>query len=595
MKPGGMGAAIAAFGLLLAPARAHAEEWWVDGTAPPGGDGSPSSPFQTINQARAAVRTGDTIWIADGTYPETVDFWHVPAGTGGRTFVRAAPGARPVIDGDGASGFVLQAGETPDMTFQGLTVRNGGVGIEFYQADGGQVIDCTAESTGGSVAFYYASGGQVSGCKLEGSVSGKGSDGTVIEDNEIYGSGAEGITLHADSKNCRYSRNVVHDNSSVNIYLDSISNTVVDSNLVYMTLPTDKTTVGIMLADESYTDVTEPVLRDITITNNVLIDNESGIRFWDGDFAGQSALRNVTIAHNTVINNRTTAIKWDTGPHRNAVVRNNIFAGESGRQLLLLQANSTDGVVLDHNLWFLPGVQSPFLWGSDTRDHAGWATATGQGQGDVSEDPGLVGAWSLPVDNLKLSATSPAIDSGTSVGVDHDFDTAARPEGDGPDLGAFERGAAPVTGGAGATGGEGGSGGSGGSVGTGGAGAAGADAGNGGATDGGAGTGGATDGSGGEAGSAGRETAGGGARNGTGASAGASTASAPATDEQGGGCGCRVDGGARSAGARLALFSPLAVLLLLVWRRRRPTRRTDRTRQTGDEAEETVAEAMGRE
>ncbi|MCK5797824.1 MAG: hypothetical protein KAI47_11600 [Deltaproteobacteria bacterium] len=49
----------------------------------------------------------------------------------------------------------------------------------------------------GSVAFYFASHGHVQGSKLEGSLSGKNSDGTVVEDNEIYGSGADGITLHA--------------------------------------------------------------------------------------------------------------------------------------------------------------------------------------------------------------------------------------------------------------------------------------------------------------------------------------------------------------------------------------------------------------
>jgi hypothetical protein len=69
------------------------------------------------------LQTGDTVWVQDGTYYETVDFWHVPAGTGGRTTVRAVPGHYPVIDGGGASGFLVQAGETPLMTFQGLAVR----------------------------------------------------------------------------------------------------------------------------------------------------------------------------------------------------------------------------------------------------------------------------------------------------------------------------------------------------------------------------------------------------------------------------------------------------------------------------------------
>jgi MYXO-CTERM domain-containing protein len=429
-------------------APAQAAELWVDQAAAAGGDGSAARPFRTINEVKARLGTGDTVLIKGGTYRETVDFWHVPAGSGGRTTIRAAAGETVIIDGGNAD-FVLQAGETPNMTFQDLTIRNGATGINFYQADGGEVIGCVTQATGGSVSFYFASHGYVAGCTLAGSVSGKASDGTVLENNEIYGSDAEGITLHADSKNCRYSHNVVHDNTSVNIYLDSISNTVVDGNLVYMTLPTDKETVGIMLADEEYPTVKAPVLDHITITNNIVLNNESGIRFWDGEFAGTSALRNVLIANNTVLNNLTTAIKWDAGPHQNTRVVNNIFAGRSGSQMLLLQANSTAGVALDHNLWFLPGVDEPFLWGSSTYDHAGWVTTASQGTADVLVEPQLAGSWGLPATNLKLGPGSPAIDKGASLAeVTTDFDGAPRPTGAAIDIGAYEFGAVAPDGGA---------------------------------------------------------------------------------------------------------------------------------------------------
>ena len=443
-----------AVGLLLAGGHARAAQWWVEQAADTGGNGSQERPFRTLNEARDVVQTGDTVWVRDGTYEETVDFWHVPEGSGARTTIAAEPGHAPVIDGGGASGFVIQAGETPNMTFRGLTVRNGDTAFSFYYSDGGEVIDCTTEAVGGAISFYHASQGYVSGSKLEGSVAGKESEGTIIEDNEIFGSRAEGITLHADSRNCRYSRNVVHDNTSVNIYLDSISHTLVESNLVFMSETSSETTVGIMLADESYENVTAPVLTDITIINNVVINNESGIRFWDGHFAGESAMRNVVIANNTVINNRTTAIKWDAGPH-DAVVRNNIFAAVAGAELLLLQANSTAGVSLDHNLWYLPDVESPFLWDGTTYDHAGWANATGHGEGDVNAAPDFVGPWTLPVENLQLEAGSPAVDSGTAVPeVTDDFSGGERPSGSSHDLGAFEYGAEPAEGrGPGAAGG----------------------------------------------------------------------------------------------------------------------------------------------
>jgi len=210
--------------------------------------------------------------------------------------------------------------------------------------------------------------------------------------------------------------------------------------------------------------VTAPVLTDITIVNNVVIDNESGIRFWDGNFPGESAMRNVVIANNTVVNNRTTAIKWDAGPH-DAIVQNNVFAAEAEVGLLLLQANSTEGVSLDHNLWYLPGVEAPFLWGDTTYDHGGWASATGHGEGDVNADPEFVGAWDLPVENLQLEESSPAVDSGAAVAeVSDDFYGGERPSGSAHDLGAFEYGADPAEGrGPGAAGGPGTSGATGGS------------------------------------------------------------------------------------------------------------------------------------
>ena len=243
-----------------------------------------------------------------------------------------------------------------------------------------------------------------------------------------------------------------------------------------------------------------------------MIHNESGIRFWDGSFPGQSALENVVIANNTVVDNKTTAIKWDAGPHQNTVVENNIFAGESGQQALLLQANSTSGVSLDHNLWNLPGVQKPFLWASTTYSHSGWASATGQGAGDVTGGPAFSGAWDLPASNLELAAGSPAIDAGrTLAAVTHDYNGAARPAGAAFDIGAYEYGAtAPV-------GGAGGAAGSGGATASGGSGAAGGGPGSGGASPGGA------------SGAAGQNPhAGSGASGGCGCQAGSRDAASPA-------------------------------------------------------------------
>jgi len=228
--------------MLAHPALARAADWYVEQAAATGGDGSAAKPFQKINDVKGVLKTGDTVWLRTGVYNEKVDFWHVKTGTSGRTTIRAATGHKPVIDGAGLSGFVFQAGETHYMTFRDLTVRNANESaFHFYKADHGEVIDCTTENVGAGVSFYFSSFGLVSGSDISGGINGKASDGTVLQGNKIHNSKAEGITLHADSKNCKYLNNIVYDNYSVNIYIDSASDMVVDGNLVYMTFtPTTK-------------------------------------------------------------------------------------------------------------------------------------------------------------------------------------------------------------------------------------------------------------------------------------------------------------------------------------------------------------------
>jgi len=46
---------------------------YVDGTAAPGGNGTPEDPFATVGEALAAAWPGDTIHVADGTYLENVE------------------------------------------------------------------------------------------------------------------------------------------------------------------------------------------------------------------------------------------------------------------------------------------------------------------------------------------------------------------------------------------------------------------------------------------------------------------------------------------------------------------------------------------
>jgi parallel beta-helix repeat protein len=410
-------------------------------------------PFQTVGAALTGLQRGDTVWLATGTYDEVVNVTKLP-GTGTTTF-RALSGASPVISGtsgSAAAGFVVQT-SVPNVTFQDLTIADavgGALGIQFYYADGGQVLHCvTKNMSGNAVTFYYSNQGTVTGSTLQGNIGGRKTTGTVVENNEVYGASAEGIGLYDGSTNCTVSHNVIHDNYSVNLYLDSVSHSTYDGNLIYETDPNNDLE-GIEIADEGhYNDLAAPVNAYNTIVNNVVVGHNLGIVFWySGEWAtqalnDQSGLRYDVISNNTLVNNKGS-LKWDASPaHVGTTIENNVFVAAAGTSpVYLLQAKSANGIALDHNLWFAPDLPQGFLWLGSESDHAGFVTASSQGAGDVLGDPLLAGPWTAPpATNLALTKTSPAVGAGVSLAaVTHDFLGAPRPAA-GTDIGAFQYGA----------------------------------------------------------------------------------------------------------------------------------------------------------
>jgi MYXO-CTERM domain-containing protein len=442
-----------AISLLLASSTALAADWYVDQSAPAGGDGSQAKPFQTINASLAGLSRGDTVWVASGTYDEVVNVTKL-TGTGTTTF-RAVAGAVPIIDGtsgSSAAGFVVQT-DVPNVTFQDLTIQNavnGALGIQFYYADGGQVIHCTTRGmSSNAVTFYYSNQGTVRGCTCQGNIGGRKTTGTVVEDNEVYGASAEGIGLYDGSTACTVAHNVIHDNFSVNVYLDSISHSLFDGNLIYETDPGNDLE-GIEISDEGhYSDLAAPVNSYNTIINNVVVGHNLGIVFWYSDewptqaLNDESGLRYDVISNNTLIDNKGS-FKWDASPaHVGTTIQNNVvYAAMGSSPIYLLQAKSANGISLDHNLWFAPDLSQAFLWLGNQVDHAGFVTASGQGSADVLSDPEIVAPSTIPpATNAEVMKGSPVIGAGATLApVATDFLGAPRPA-TGTDIGAFQYGA----------------------------------------------------------------------------------------------------------------------------------------------------------
>ena len=108
-----------------------------------------------------------------------------------------------------------------------------------------------------------------------------------------------------------------------------------------------------------------------------------------------------------------------------------------------------EGVTLvseGHNLYWSyedGEIQAQFVAGEtwfsrENIDSGAWAIATGQGEGDLTDNP-LFNAG-LPDLDFHLQDGSPAIDAGTSTGApSEDIESSPRPQGAGYDIGAYER------------------------------------------------------------------------------------------------------------------------------------------------------------
>jgi hypothetical protein len=126
---------------------------------------------------------------------------------------------------------------------------------------------------------------------------------------------------------------------------------------------------------------------------------------------------NVIVAENTVVNSETrSGIIVDT-TGGNIIVVNNILVGNTDYGVLNRQC-ALGGCVVDHNL----------AWNNGLGAVSGAATNTRQA------DPQFVDT------GYHVASGSPAVDAGrTDYSYGPDRDGAARPQGNGPDLGAYER------------------------------------------------------------------------------------------------------------------------------------------------------------
>jgi hypothetical protein len=144
------------------------------------------------------------------------------------------------------------------------------------------------------------------------------------------------------------------------------------------------------------------------VANNIVLNNtEMGIIIGAGDAPGGVTCDNTMVVNNISINNGIYGIQefGNTGPN-NKYLNNLTFGNVSG----------------------------------------GLSIQTGSASGTILSDPQFVNNTGTAAGDYHLRPTSPAIDSGTTIGAPSiAIDGAKRPAGSGPDIGAYEFNSPPAT------------------------------------------------------------------------------------------------------------------------------------------------------
>jgi parallel beta-helix repeat protein len=378
------------------------------------GAGSNLAPWATLQHAANSVRAGDTVVVRAGNY----------AGFDLRTDGTAAapiqfladPGA--VVNANNprtADGINLEGADY--VVIQGFEVRNTGrAGIRS--------VTNHHVTLRNNYSHHNARWGILTGF----------SDDLLIENNTCtYNAAEHGIYVSNSGDRPVIRNNVsafnhangIHMNGDASLGGDGIiSNALVEGNIIY------ENGAG------GGSGINCDGVQNSRIQNNLLYNNHaSGISLYRIDGGGGST-GNV-VANNTILvaSNGRWALNIRDGSTGNTAVNNIFYNYGSYRGSISISADSLSGFTSDYNV-----VMERFTTddGNSVKTLSQWRAATGQDQHSVVATPGQLFV-NATANDYHLSATSPAIDRGTSFQAPtHDLEGRTRPAGAGWDIGVYE-------------------------------------------------------------------------------------------------------------------------------------------------------------
>ncbi|TDW95452.1 parallel beta-helix repeat protein [Kribbella pratensis] len=434
---GRVSAALVVSGVLLASplvARGATTTLYVDGSVSACSDtgpGTASAPYCTVVKGVSKLAAGDTLYIGDGTYAETIK--PIVSGTAAAPItITSWPGRHPVLNPTSYGANISSRGY---ITVSGLTFS--GTRYDGVYVSNSNNITVTGNSVTGA-------GHQVSGQTAPG-ISVRGSSQSVVSSNDVHHNNGTGILVTSGSTGILIAGNSAGFNAEGYRRNANGINVVSPGNTVLRNVTHDNEDSGIQF----YTGGNDN-LAALNVTYNNGDHGIDNLNVTGGRLIGNTVYRNCTSGIN---------VEGTSGGYQvidNVAVDNAVYPAYDGIACARRAGNigiwdsAPSSTVVDHNLVWLTTSGKMYAFGSTYTSLAAMQAATQQEAHGVQADPRFVAPASW---DLRLLAGSAAIDrgdSGVSGAQTADFEGLPRADdpatsnafAEGPrqydDLGAYE-------------------------------------------------------------------------------------------------------------------------------------------------------------
>jgi predicted outer membrane repeat protein len=443
-----------------------------------GSDRYVPSEYTTIQAAVAAALPGDTVRVADGIYsgPGNINIDLM----GKAITVKSVNGPEntTISCGSNGRGFLLVNGEGANTIIEGFTVKDGylpdwpdGGGGIYCLGTAPVIRFCIFENNhayyGGAIYFDDAAAPKIENCQFTlniaqygGALYGKYSTATIANsliDSNVANWTGGGLYLY-ECTNVNLSDSVISSNIAVGKsgggLFDYYTSGVI-SNCEFIENIAGVQDGGAINSSDGM------AITDCSFVNNFAKDDGGAIFTWTSDaditnsyFEGNSAdgagggiyfyNESESIVRNSVFDKNSSPVGGAIYSFWNASCKPKIIN--------CTITNSPGGGGIYRAADGQPEITNTILWGNEPEQiiQSGYSSQVTYsniqgghpGTGNIMEDPLFIDPHN---GNFRISAGSPCIDSGTSVGAPaDDLDGNLRPSGVGVDMGAYEFIPAPV-------------------------------------------------------------------------------------------------------------------------------------------------------